>query len=324
MMKIKAILYTGLLACWAFTAPLQTLLFAGGLPPVHIWEAIPAQRHDVLLTPYLADSGTPGKGTSAVIVCPGGSYSWLSRETEGHGVARWLQENGISAFVLEYRVQGVPSFVTHYRLVARGVQYPDALRDLQRSIQIVRERAEELGIDPERLGVMGFSAGGHLVMSAGEFFGTDFLSPLGIVSQVSLRPDFVVPVYPVVTMSDARYVHKRSRRALLGEWGKFRQSLRDSLSLEKHVRPDTPPVFLVNCVDDPTVKYQNSVLLDSALTAEDIPHWYLQFHTGGHGFGADEEKASPECIEWKNEFLLWQQSLWQSDSRNVTYKRTAR
>lgn len=161
-------------------------------------------------------------------------------------------------------------------------------------------------------------------MSAGEFFGTDFLSPLGIVSQVSLRPDFVVPVYPVVTMSDARYVHKRSRRALLGEWGKFRQSLRDSLSLEKHVRPDTPPVFLVNCVDDPTVKYQNSVLLDSALTAEDIPHWYLQFHTGGHGFGADEEKASPECIEWKNEFLLWQQSLWQSDSRNVTYKRTAR
>lgn len=314
-MNIKAICYTVLLFCWAFFVPMQAFLLAEGLPPVHIWEAIPSQRHDVRLTPYPAASGNPSHRTSAVIVCPGGSYSWLSRETEGHGVARWLQENGISAFVLEYRVQGVASFVTRYRLFARGVRYPDALQDLQRAIQIVREGSEEWGIDPERLGVMGFSAGGHLVMSAGEFFATDFLLPLGIVSKVSLRPDFVAALYPVVTMADGRYVHKRSRRALLGEWGKFRHSLQDSLSLEKHVRFDMPPVFLANCVDDPTVEYRNSVLLDSALTAEGVPHVYLQFQTGGHGFGADEKKASAESIGWKNEFLQWQKTLWQSNTQ---------
>lgn len=323
-MNIKTVCYTVLLSCWALFAPVRVFLCAEALPPIHIWENISSQRHDILLTPYPAATDSLEKPSCAVIVCPGGSYSWLSRETEGHGVARWLQENGISAFVLEYRVQGVLSFLTHYRLLARGVRYPDALQDLQRSIQIVRERAGELGVDPERLGVMGFSAGGHLALSSGEFFDTDFLLPLGIISQVSLRPDFVAALYPVVTMSDGRYVHKRSRRALLGEWGKFRRSLRDSLSLEKHVRAGMPPVFLANCVDDPTVEYRNSVLLDSALTVENIPHRYLQFHTGGHGFGADAKKASAESIAWKNEFLSWQQSLWRPDGRSVIDKRIAR
>ncbi len=295
--------------------PVQALLSAGTLPPIRIWEETASRQQNVLLTPYLAAADSSEQGTSAVIICPGGSYSWLSRETEGHGVARWLQENGISAFVLEYRVQGVAAFVTHYRMFVRGVRYPDALQDLQRSIQIVRERAGALGIDPERLGVMGFSAGGHLALSAGEFFDTDFLLPLGIVSRVPLRPDFIAALYPVVTMSDVRYVHKRSRRALLGEWGKFSRLQRDSLSLEKHVRAGMPPVFLANCVDDPTVKYPNSLLLDSALTAENIPHLYLRFETGGHGFGADAEKASAESIAWKEKFLLWQQKLWQSDSQ---------
>lgn len=249
--------------------------------------AVQAQK----LTPFLAESDQP---TTAVIVCPGGSYSWLDWDTEGVGVAQWLQSEGISAFVLKYPVQGVLSFWSHYRYLFRGHQHPDALHALQSAIRQVREHAADYNIDPNRLGVMGFSAGGHLVASAGEFF-----------TGPEDRPDFVVPVYPVVTLRDNPWVHKRSRRALLGEYRKRKTMWQDSLSLELHVRADMPPVFLVNCVDDPIVHYHNSEMLDSALTHMDIPHEYHQYKTGGHGFGAREQKASPESIAWKKEFLRW-------------------
>lgn len=244
-----------------------------------------------ILTPYLAETTDPAP---VVIVCPGGSYSWLDRETEGVGVAQWLQSQGISAFVLEYPVQGVLSFWSHYRYIFRGHQHPDAINALQRVIREVRAKADEYHIDPHRLGVMGFSAGGHLVASAAEFFTSD-----------EDRPDFSVPVYPVVTLRNNPWVHKRSRRALLGEYRKRKALWQDSLSLELHVRPDMPPVFLVNCVDDPIVHYHNSEMLDSALTAAGVPHEYHQYKTGGHGFGADPKKASDECIAWKDAFIRW-------------------
>ena len=123
------------------------------------------------------------------------------------------------------------------------------------------------------------------------------------------KPDFLCPVYPVVTFSDKRYVHRRSRRGALGVWGQFNQAKRDSLSIEQHIPADCPPVFLVNCQDDPVVKYQNSVLLDSALTAQHIPHTYIQYQTGGHGFGASEEKGTAECRQWKKEFVQWISNL---------------
>lgn len=247
--------------------------------------------HAQRLTPFLAESDHP---TPAIIVCPGGSYSWHDMKTEGVGVAQWLQSQGISAFVLEYPVQGVTSFITHYRYLVRGHQYPDALVNIQRAIVELRQKAKEYNIDPNCLGAMGFSAGGHLVTSAAEFF----TSP-------DNRPDFVVPVYPVVTLRKNPWTHKRSRRALLGEYRKRSTKWQDSLSLELHVRPDMPPVFLVNCVDDPIVHYHNSEMLDSALTAVGVPHEYHQYKTGGHGFGADPAKASEECIVWKEKFIHW-------------------
>lgn len=243
------------------------------------------------LTPFLAE-GDDAK--PAVIVCPGGSYSWLDWKTEGVGVAVWLQQQGISAFVLEYPVQGVLSFWSHYRYVFRGHQHPDALRSLQAAIREVRGKADVYHIDPHRIGAMGFSAGGHLVASSAEFFATP-----------DERPDFVVPVYPVVTLRENPWVHKRSRRALLGEYRKRQSRWQDSLSLELHVRPDMPPVFLVNCVDDPIVHYHNSEMLDSALTAQQVPHVYLQYQHGGHGFGADSLKAGQEAIQWKAQFIEW-------------------
>jgi len=254
-----------------------------------------AQKKDLKV--YIPEHVTPDM--TGIIVCPGGSYCWHDYETEGTEVAEWLRKNGIVAFVLKYPVQGKFQYVTHSRLIFGGNKHPDMINSLHDAIRFVREHAAEYNVNPHKIGAMGFSAGGHLVMSSAEFF-----------DDPVTRPDFVAPIYPVVTMSD-RSVHKRSRRALLGETGKRNKLLRDSLSLEKHVPVDCPPVFLVNCVDDPVVKYRNSELLDSALTAKGISHKYIQYKTGGHGFGASDTKGTAECRQWRNEFMQWLKSIIQ-------------
>lgn len=271
---------------------------------INIWEGTNCKAK-VKLTPYLAK----GDNNIACIVCPGGSYFWLDKKTEGVGVAEWLQANGISAFVLEYRVGGVAGFITHYRLISRGNRYPDMLQDIQRSIQLVRDNARIFGIDPCKLGVMGFSAGGHLSAMSGLFFDTDVLSQLGIHPAVSLKPNFIAPIYPVVSLVD-KSTHRRSRRGLLGEGKSISKEMKDSLSLERHVRVDMPPTFLMNCVDDPIVDYHNSELLDSAMTVMNVPHRYIQFKTGGHGFGATPEKTTSEAIAWKEDFINWLRNIF--------------
>lgn len=274
-------------------------------PPeaINIWEGT-ACHSKVMMTVY--PSGR--EDTPCVIVCPGGSYFWLDRTTEGYGVAEWLRSEGVSACVLEYRVAGVTAFITHYRLVARGNRYPDMLADVQRAVQLVKERPDDLGIASGKVGVMGFSAGGHLAAMSGMFFDSDILNRYGIVPSCSLKPDFVAPIYPVVSFIDES-AHKRSRRGALGEGGDISGVMKDSLSLERHVRPEMPPVFLMNCKDDPTVHYRNSELLDSALTANGVDHVYIQYQSGGHGFGANPAKTSREAIAWKEAFINWLKSL---------------
>ena len=142
----------------------------GTFSQVNIWEGSSCKKK-VELTPYIVEGTT---NNLAVIVCPGGSYFWHDIETEGYGVAEWLQQNGISAFVLNYRTGYVPAFITHYRKVFRGNRYPDPQDDLLQALRYVRAHASEYGVNPEKIGAMGFSAGGHLVMSAAEFF-TDFI-----------------------------------------------------------------------------------------------------------------------------------------------------
>ena len=258
---------------------------------VNIWEGIKGQKK-VRMAAYPVE----GSGNAAVIVCPGGSYYWHDMEHEGHEVGQWLQENGISAFVLKYRSAHVPAFLFRYRYIFRGNRYPDPQDDLLQALRYVKARADEYGIDSLRLGAMGFSAGGHLVMSAGELFDS------------SERPAFIAPIYPVVTLIE-NCTHVRSRRALLGDNKQHNRKMQDSLSLERHVPADCPPVFLVNCVDDPVVDYHNSVLLDSALTTQGVRHVYIQYQSGGHGFGASEEKGSVECRGWKTAFLEWLDEL---------------
>ena len=243
---------------------------------------------------YTADSTT--NTGSAVIVCPGGSYSWLDMKTEGIGVAQWLQSQGINAFVLRYRVANVSAYVFGYRILGIGNRYPNMLTDVEEALEWVYTHAEEYKIDTASIGVMGFSAGGHLAMSSYLFNHTRY------------KPHFLCPIYPVVSMANA-VSHKRSRRGALGVWGQFNYAMRDSLSLEKHMKRDCPPVFLVNCQDDPIVRYENSELLDSALTANDVPHKYIQYKTGGHGFGASETKGTEESRQWKKEWLQWISNL---------------
>lgn len=275
------------LLLWPLLLPLYMSAQTGRPRRINIWQGTTVGK-TVVMTSYLAE----GKDNAAVIVCPGGSYLWHDMGGEGKDVGEWLQRNGISAFVLRYRTAGVGAFLTPYRYVFRGNRYPDALNDLLRAMQYVKAHSAELGVDASRVAAMGFSAGGHLVMSAAELLPRE------------QRPWFVVPVYPVVTMTEA-CVHRRSRRALLGDSRLRSRQLRDLLSLERHVPADCPPVFLVNCKDDPVVDCRNSELLDSALTRQQVPHRYIQYQTGGHGFGASDHKGTAECRQWKEEFMAW-------------------
>ena len=265
------------------------------------WAKDDIRADEVIFTPYLADDSL---NAPTIIVCPGGSYCWLDVKGEGIEVSEWLRDNGISAFLLQYRTAGFGAYFTRYRYVARGNRHPDMICDVQRAICYVRENSDSFGVDPNRVGVMGFSAGGHLAMSAACFSDTDYTDlPQGPAS-VSLRPDFVAAIYPVVTMK-GDYAHKRSRRGLLGEWGKYRDKLREQMSIEENIPSDCPPVFMINCKDDPVVDWHNSVLLDEALSKAGIEHKYIQYETGLHGFGVSEVYGSEESRKWKDEFLEW-------------------
>lgn len=247
--------------------------------------------HAYKLTAYIPQENPTGVG---IIVCPGGSYFWLDKENEGEEVAKWLRDNGIAAFVLEYSHGGWASFAFHIRQKRRS--YPAGFQDLCHALESIRAHADEYGIQKDRIGCMGFSAGGHLVMNVAEQ-----------LAGKSSGMQFVAALYPVVSMTH-RCTHKRSRRGLLGEFPS--RAMKDSLSLEHHVPQNCPPVFLMNCNDDPIVHYHNAELLDSALTAQHIPHHYEHYQKGGHGFGVSTQKTTTEAIQWKTRFLKWLQELF--------------
>ena len=172
---------------------------------IYLWRNVKGMtKQPSVMFMHKAKENAPQTHT-AVIVCPGGSYHHLGLKSEGNTTATQFAENGVTAFVLKYRT--AESLYHH----------PAMLQDIQRAIQLVRENAEEWNIDPNKVGVIVFSAGGHLVTMAGEFFEThNEIEKLGIPCDVSLRPDFVIPVYPVVTMQDD-IAHRWSRNSLLGK-----------------------------------------------------------------------------------------------------------
>ena len=260
----------------------------------NLWDGMGVSQWKFMppcLTVYAANS--TNNTHVAVIICPGGSYHHLlGIKEEGYDVAKWFQNQGINAFVLRYRVG------------FWGFHHPAMIEDLQRSIQFVKENAQNWGIDTTKVGLIGFSAGGHLVASGGTFYNEDYLLPLGIKPKVSLRPNFVVPVYPVISMQDS-IAHKRSRKNLLG--ANYSKEQEDKMSLEEHINPDEPPTMVVVTKDDPVVDWRNGYYYYINLHKAGVTCKLLLNEKGGHGFGIDQKKGGKaalwnvECIKWLHE-----------------------
>ncbi|MBQ2552376.1 MAG: alpha/beta hydrolase [Treponema sp.] len=269
-----------------------SLSFAYGDKKIYIWDGVKADGVYKTVTPmYLFKAkNTEGK-TPAVIICPGGSYHHHGMYNEGSDVAKWFTSKGFTAFVLKYRTN------------AWGYTYPAIMQDLQRAIQLVRENADEYGIDAANLGIIGFSAGGHLVAWQAEHYARiNLLEDMGIHTEVSLEPSWVCPVYPVVSMQDDIY-HHWSRFCLTGTT-KPTQEKKDMLSLELQVPDKMPPVYLVACHDDNVVNFENSARLYKAMKAKNIDVTFAEYEKGGHGFGMLNNKFMKEQ-HWNESLYEW-------------------
>lgn len=255
------------------------------------WEGI-RQKSRVRMWHYAPDSeNTRGVG---IIILPGGSYHHLGIRNEGHDVAARLSHEGYDAFVLRYSTG------------MYGNAYPVMMEDIQRAFMLVKENAAAYGINPHRVGVMGFSAGGHLAGWMGTYYDTNYLALYDLDPRLSLRPYFVAMIYPVVSMEDG-LAHRKSRRNLLPAG--HSPSLVRSLSLEKNVRNDMPPVFLVTCRDDHVVDPDNSIHYSRALREQDIPHRFVLYPEGGHGFGYSPDSGNETARVWMDEFLEWMENM---------------
>jgi len=239
---------------------------------------------------------------AAVVVCPGGGYGMLAVDHEGKQIAEWFNTLGIAAFVLKYRL---------------GPRYhhPAMLQDAGRAIRTVRAGASKWGLDPRRIAIIGFSAGGHLASTAGTHFDAGKPDADDLVERVSSRPDRLILVYPVIALATP-FGHAGSLRNLLGE--NPTQELVESLSNERQVTKDTPPTFLAHTNADTGVPAENSLLFALALRKAGVPVELHLFERGQHGLGlgggTSQFKIPPEpafqawpklCETWlKNQGFL--------------------
>lgn len=237
------------------------------------------------LTIYLPTR--PTKSDTGVIVAPGGSYTVLAMNHEGRQVANWLNSLGMTAFVLKYRLG--PKY-----------HHPIELGDAQRAIRVVRSRAKEFGIRSDRVGIMGFSAGGHLAATVGTHYDHGDKAAADPINRVSCRPDFLVLAYPVISFV-APYSHSASARNLLGDNPDMK--VREELSNELHVTPDTPPTFLFSTSTDKVVPSENSVAFYLALHTAGVPAEIHIFQKGPHGVGLDS--ADPVLGIWPTLLANW-------------------
>jgi acetyl esterase/lipase len=221
---------------------------------------------------------------AAAVICPGGGYGGLVTNGEGHGIAAWLNRHGVTGVVLEYRLPKGRSFVP--------------LLDAQRAVRTVRHRAKDWGIDPARIGVIGFSAGGHLASTVGTHFDDGDPKAEDPVDRNSCRPDFLILVYPVITMT--KITHGGSRKNLLGPDPD--EKLIDLFSNEKQVTAKTPPTFLAHAKDDRVVVPEHSKAFYDALQMHKVPVKYLELPSGGHGLNGYK---GPMWDAWQEQSLAW-------------------
>ncbi len=221
---------------------------------------------------------------AAMVICPGGGYGGLVTGAEGHGIAEWLNKHGITGIVLEYRLPKGNSFLP--------------LADAQRALRTVRSHAGEWHLDASKIGIIGFSAGGHLASTAGTHFSEGRPEAEDPVERVSCRPDFMVLVYPVITMG--QLTHGGSRKNLLGENPSEEEILR--FSNEKQVTALTPPAFMAHAADDKVVPVGHSSSFYEALKAAKVPCKFLELPSGGHGLNGYK---GPMWEAWQSQSLAW-------------------
>src|SRR5216684_2880756 len=227
---------------------------------------------------------------TAVLIFPGGGYGMLASNHEGRQVANWFNALGVTAFVVKYRL---------------GPRYhhPIELGDAQRAIRLVRSRAAEFEVSPDRIGILGFSAGGHLASTAGTHFDSGNASPADPIDRFSCRPDFMILAYPVISFT-APYTHQGSATNLLGE--NADPKLRAELSSELHVTAQTPPTFLFSTDADTVVPPENTVAFYLALRKAGVPAEMHVFEKGPHGVGLDLD--DPVLGEWPALLANWLRS----------------
>ena len=264
----------------ASKAPKEYILWPDGAP-----LAKGKAKADIpTLTVYLplADKATG----AAVVICPGGGYGGLAMDHEGHQVARWLNSLGVAGVILKYRV-------APYR-------HPAPLLDAQRALRYTRAHAKEWGIDAKRVGILGFSAGGHLASTAATQFDAGKKDTTDAIDKENCRPDFAVLVYPVITLT-GKFAHGGSRDNLLGRGADSK--LIASLCSQKRVTAETPPTFLVHTTEDRGVPPENSILFYEALRAAKVPAEMHIYEKGRHGLGLGQPGTAfaswpRRCADW--------------------------
>lgn len=223
-----------------------------------------------------------------IVVCPGGGYGGLAMDHEGHQIARWLNSFGVAAFICDYRHRG------------KGYGHPAPLQDAQRAIRTVRARAEEFKVKPDRIGILGFSAGGHLTSTALTHFDKGKADDADPIEKVSCRPDFGVLCYPVIAF-DQPYTHMGSQHNLIGK--DAAKELVESLSNEKQVTAETPPTFLFHTEEDKAVPPENSLVFYAAMVKHKVPGELHIYEKGNHGVGLAGKL--PGTGDWSNACQRW-------------------
>jgi acetyl esterase/lipase len=261
--------------------PQTIVLWPGGAPGAVGNEDADRPTLTVYLPP--AERAVP----TGVVVCPGGGYAKLAMDHEGRQVAEWLNSLGVAAFVLKYRLG------PRYR-------HPAPLEDAKRALRLVRSRASEFRIAPDRIGVWGFSAGGHLASTLATHFDAGNPAAADPIERVSCRPDFAILAYPVISFA-TEYAHKGSRRNLLGD--NPDPALVENLSNEKQVTAQTPPTFLFHTNEDQGVPAENSVLFYLALRRAGVPAELHIYERGRHGVGLAPD--DPVLSSWPQRLADW-------------------
>ncbi len=299
-----SLLLTSILA--PLVAQNQILPLWQGDPPnyretgeVTIWDTADIVRVRNVQKPDIAVFLPSKKNATgeAVVICPGGGYGILAYDWEGSDIARWLNSRGIAAFVLKYRLPGSKSNI---------VPHKSPILDAQRAMRMVRSNAAVWNIDPGKIGIMGFSAGGHLASTLSTHYDAGDSSNPDPVEQVSCRPDFSVLVYPVISFTED-FQHSGSRINLLGEDAD--EELVKYYSNELQVNEDTPPAILIHSDDDKGVPVENSIAYYKALRANKVSSELHIYPYGGHGYSLAIGKG--HLATWPNRVIEWIHYIYQ-------------